>query len=166
MTQTLERPLEGRLARGHERQARYAQRRSIPDRATPFFVAWYDDPLVFRSDAASIDEAAHEFTRTEDQLERDGVPMTIGALEGLYGDRPLVVWQVPQDGTALVNAMWLREGELEPVDTPTRTRVTAWMQERLKRARSEAHDRSLWMVGGTLAVAAVLGLVALALPPV
>lgn len=169
MTRILERPIErpaGRAvsSRGHQRQARHAERTLTPEAGTRFFVAWYDDPLVFRSAATSIEEAALEFTRVEDQLERDGVPMTIEALEGLYGDRPLVVWEMPQDGTALVQALWFREGELDPVDALTRARVTYWMEERLAQPQARIQNRSWWMVVAIVAVAALVGLAAVALP--
>jgi hypothetical protein len=169
MTQILERPTERLIERtvsnrGQRRSARHAERNLTPEKGTRFFVAWYDDPLVFRSNAASIDEAALEFTRVEDQLERDGVPMTIEALEGLYGDRPLVVWEMPQDGTALVHALWFREGELDPVDALTRARVTYWMEDRLAQPQVRAQNRAWWMVGAVVAVAAVFGLVVIALP--
>ncbi len=159
MTQILERPADGNSARGQERQVRHAERRQKPAQGARFFVSWHDDPLVFNSSADSVDGAALEFVQLENQFEREGVPMTIEALEGLYGDRPVVVWEMPQEGTALVDALWFREGELEPVDAITRARVTYWMQERLARPQLNAQNRSWWLVGA-LAVAAI-GLTAL-----
>jgi hypothetical protein len=96
-----------------------------------FFVSWYDDAVVFRSSAESIEQAATEFIAIEDEFERDGIPMTVNALEGLYGDRPLVVWENPETGTTLIHVFWYREGELHSVDRIMRARVTAWMEERL-----------------------------------
>jgi hypothetical protein len=165
MTQTLERPIDRTVSdRGHQRQARHTERKLIPEQGTRFFVAWYDDPLVFRSNATSIDEAALEFARVEDQLERDGVPMTIEALEGLYGDRPLVVWEMPQEGTALVNALWFREGELDPVDALMRARVTYWMEDRLTQPQTRVQNRTRWMLSAVVAVAAIAGLTVIVWP--
>ncbi len=164
MTQTLDRPITRTVSeRGQQRQTRHTERHLTPEKGTRFFVAWYDDPLVFRSNATSIDQAALEFTRVEDQLERDSVPMTIEALEGLYGDRPLVVWEMPQDGTALIHALWFREGELDPVDDLTRAKVTYWMDERLAPPVVSVPSRTWWMLSAVVA-AAIVGLVAMALP--
>jgi hypothetical protein len=165
MTQTLERPIDRTVSdRGHQRQARHADRNLTPETGTRFFVAWYDDPLVFRSNATGIEEAALEFTRVEDQLERDGVPMTIEALEGLYGDRPLVVWEMPQDATALIHALWFREGELDPVDALTRAKVTYWMDERLAPPVASLQNRARLMLSAVVALVATVGLVVLVLP--
>jgi hypothetical protein len=162
MTQTLERPIDRTVSeRAQQRQARHTERHLIPEQGTRFFVAWYDDPLVFRSNATSIDEAALEFTRVEEQLERDAVPMTIEALEGLYGDRPLVVWEMPQDGTAFIHALWFREGELNAVDDLTRAKVTYWMDERLAQPQPRVQNRVWWMLS---AAVAVVGLAVIVLP--
>jgi hypothetical protein len=162
MIQTLERPITRTVSeRGQQRQTRHTERHLTPEKGTRFFVAWYDDPLVFRSNATSIDQAALEFTRVEDQLERDGVPMTLEALEGLYGDRPLVVWEMPQDGTAFVKALWFREGELDPVDALTRAKVTYWMEDRLAQPQVRVQNRTWWMLS---AVVAVVGLAVIVLP--
>ncbi len=163
MTQILERPVDRTVSeRGQQRQTRHTERHLTPEKGTRFFVAWYDDPLVFRSNATSVDQAALEFTRVEDQLERDGVPMTIEALEGLYGDRPLVVWEMPQDGTALVKALWFREGELNAVDDLTRAKVTYWMDERLAPPVVSVPSRTWWMLSAV--VAAIVGPVVIVLP--
>jgi hypothetical protein len=163
MTQILERPVDRTVSeRGQQRQARHTQRSLTPEHGTRFFVAWYDDPLVFRSNATSIDEAALEFTRVEDQLERDGVPMPIEALEGLYGDRPLVVWEMPQDGTALIHALWFREGELNAVDDLTRAKVRYWMDDRLAPPTASLPHRARWMVSAALV--GIVGLTAIIVP--
>ena len=133
-----------------------------------FFVSWYDDTVVFRSSAESIEQAATEFIAIEDEFERDGIPMTVNALEGLYGDRPLVVWESPEADTALIHVFWYREGELHSVDRIMRARVNAWMEERLvelthgKQPRPNNHRIAGAAKATVMMLAALTGVVAVA----